>query len=141
MLQIADKYPFATCHKLSLIAPFFLLSSLEWFDSHFFTWSRARILAKSSILKTKFDFSISKSKLHFLIEAIFQTGSLNLKSKLHFKIEAPIRELTSISKSNLHFEIEAPFRNRSSISKSNVHFEIEALFLNRSTIWKSQLHF
>ena len=128
MLQIADKYPFPTCHKLSLIAPFFLLSSLEWFDLHFFTWSRARILTKSSILKPNSDFSIPKSKLHFVPEAIFQTASLTLKSKLDFKIEAPLREL--------HFK--PPFRNRSSIFKPKHHLEIANPFPNWCSIVKSK---
>ena len=138
MLQIADKYPFPTCHKLSLIAPFFLLSSLEWFDLHFFTWSRARILTKSSILKPNFDFSISKSKLHFVPEAIFQTASLTLKSKLHFENSARFQNQIPTLKSKHHFEIKPPFRNRSSIFKPKHHLEIANPFPNWCSIVKSK---
>ena len=120
--------PFLTCHKLSFISLFFLLSSLQWLDLHCFTWLRASILKKSSILKSKFHFP-------------FQNRSSILKWKLDFEIEIPFRNQSSILKSKLHFESEVPFRNSSSILKSKFHFEIEAPFLNRSSIFKSKLHF
>ena len=106
---------------MSLNAIFLLLSSLEWFNLHFFMCPHAHMLSKTSILKLKFDFSILKSKLHFVIEAIFQNGSLILNSKLHFEIEALFCNRSSILKSKLHFEIKIDFKikapcwNRSSI--------------------------
>ena len=127
---------------MSLNAIFLLLSSLEWFNLHFFMCPHPHILSKTSILKLKFDFSILKSKLHFVIEAIFQNGSLILNSKLHFEIEALFCNRSSISKSKLHFEVEAWFQNWSLILKSKLYFSIEAPFWNqnRSLILKSKLH-